>query len=201
MVRKIFIAAVVMTMCCGMAGAQENQVNRLPGVSHVSSNKSYDENNTGLWVAAEMQGAYSCRLFNSNFGFGEGDVTVGYRFNEFLRVGVGVGARCYFDNDKVRYDDMKWAFPLYGNVRGNFIPAENRNVTPYYSVDCGGTIRDGFMIRPTIGLRIGRDRSAFLVGLGYTGQDLKSFEVKEEAGKVSKRKFVSFVHLRIGYEF
>ena len=101
------------------------------------------------------------RLFNSNFGYTEIDAVAGYRFNEYVRVGLGLGARYYFDNNKVRSTLSEWAFPIFLNVRGNFIPTRYRDVVPYYSFDIGVTVRDGFMLRPTVGLRVGRERSAW----------------------------------------
>lgn len=201
MVKKILIACALAAGSALLCQAQENQVNRLPEVDNRNAQKVYTENETGFWCSAEAVGAYSCRLFNSNFSLAEVDFTGGYRFNEYLRVGIGIGGRYYFDNSKVRYTSSEWAFPLYANVRGNFIPTQYRSVVPFYSFDLGGTIRDGFMMRPTVGIRVGQERHAFLLGVGYTGQDLKSFEINDMGHKVSKRKFVSFVTLKLGYEF
>lgn len=122
----------------------------------------------------------------------------GYRFNEYVRVGLGLGARYYFDNNKVRSTLSEWAFPIFLNVRGNFIPTRYRDVVPYYSFDIGVTVRDGFMLRPTVGLRVGRERSAFLVGLGYVGQDLSTYS-RDNLRKT--RRFVNFITLKLGYEF
>lgn len=199
MVIKHFIAGVMAAVCSVAASAQINQVNRLPEVgSTESTQKDYTENQTGFWMAAEASAAYSCRLFNSNFGYTELDVVLGYRFNEYIRVGVGFGGRCYFDNNKVRTSASEWAFPLFANFRGNFMPTQYRSVVPYYSLDIGGTARDGFLIRPTVGLRVGRERSAFLVGLGYVGQDLTTYSRDSFR---DTRKFVSFITLKLGYEF
>ena len=92
----------------------------------------------------------------------------------------------------------EWAFPIFLNVRGNFIPTRYRDVVPYYSFDIGVTVRDGFMLRPTVGLRVGRERSAFLVGLGYVGQDLSTYS-RDNLRKT--RRFVNFITLKLGYEF
>jgi hypothetical protein len=56
------------------------------------------------------------------------------------------------------------------------------------------------MIRPTIGLRIGEPRSAFILGLSYMGQSIKSFEIVKNE-KVNKEKFASFFTIKLGYEF
>ena len=78
-------------------------------------------------------------------------------------------------------------------MSGNFIDDEFRTVTPYWSMDMGGAIKDGFMWRPTIGIRVGQSRSAFLLGVTYTGQNLKY--------KTGKDRYVSAVGLTLGYEF
>lgn len=198
---KKVIALAAAAMIAAGAMAQENTVKRLPDVDTRYEQKEYTENNTGFWAAVEASGAYSCRLFNSNFSLAEVSAVFGYRFNDYLRLGIGIGGRYYFDNSKVRHTSSEWAFPLFANVRGNFLPTQYRNVVPYYSMDLGGTIRDGMMVRPTLGLRFGQSRSAFLLGVGYLGQDLKSFTFNEKGQKESKRKFVSFVTLKVGYEF
>lgn len=200
MVRKFLLAAALFFGVSSVV-AQENQVYRMPEVETRDITKNYSSFDTGFWIAAEAVGAYSCRLYNSNFGLTEIDVTAGYRFNEYLRVGLGLGARYYFDNNKVRYYSSEWAMPIFANIRGNIIPTNYRTTVPYYSFDIGGTVRDGFMIRPTIGLRIGQPRNAFLLGLAYTGQSLKGFEFSPENKRLSKQRFVSFITLKLGYEF
>lgn len=181
--------------------AQLNEVNRLPEISNARQQAEYRDSNTGFWISPEVSGGYSCRLNHSNFSFAEMTVTGGYRFNEYLRVGIGFGGRYYIDNSKVRYYSSAWSFPLFANIRGNIIPTEERDVVPYYSFDLGGSIRDGFLMRPTIGIRIGRNRSAMLVGISYVGQHLKSYGYNEEGYKIAKGKFASFISLRLGYEF
>lgn len=161
----------------------------------------YSTYETGFWWSTELQGGYSCNLEDANVGMVELDAIGGYRFNQYAKIGVGFGARYYFNNDKVRYSSVEWAFPLYLNVRGNFIPEEYRTVVPYYSVDLGTTFRDGVFFRPTIGIRVGSQRSAFLLGLSYMGQQLKCFTLGENDLRAEKKKFTSFVVLKVGYEF
>jgi hypothetical protein len=198
MVVRHFIAGLIAAACSVAASAQINQVTRLPQVGAPEKQADYTSAGSGFWMAAEASAAYSCRLFNSNFGYTEIDAVAGYRFNEYVRVGLGLGARYYFDNNKVRSTLSEWAFPIFLNVRGNFIPTRYRDVVPYYSFDIGVTVRDGFMLRPTVGLRVGRERSAFLVGLGYVGQDLSTYS-RDNLRKT--RRFVNFITLKLGYEF
>lgn len=204
MVRKILMACAATLFMISPAFSQENEVRRMPSVNTEKLQKDYSTFDTGFWISAEAVGGYSCRLMHSNFSFAEVDVTGGYRFNEYLKVGIGFGGRYYFDNSKVRYSSSEWSFPIYANVRGNFIPTAYRSVVPYYSVDLGGTVRDGFLFRPAVGLRIGQKRNAFLVALAYTGQGLQSYEYEPTplfVKKEKKNKFVSFISLKLGYEF
>lgn len=202
MVRKV-ITALLIIFALSPGFSQNNVVKRLPAIKEekVGQYHNYAENQTGFFCAAELIGGYSCRLEKSNFGFLELDAVGGYRFNEYLNVGAGMGARYYFANNLIRHTTAKWAGPMFIDVRGQFIPHQFRNYVPYYSFDIGGTIRDGFMIRPTLGLRIGEPRSAFLVGISYTGQDLTSFRWDDLGQKTKKNRFVSFITLKVGYQF
>lgn len=198
MIKIVFVLSAL--LCAVGLRAQENQVNRLPEIRATGGNNNYMDNNTGFWLSAEASGAYTCFIGHANVPVTEVDVTGGYRFGEYLRVGIGFGGRYYINNDKLRSRSTAWAFPIYFNVRGNFMPTDNRSVVPYWSVDLGGAVQDGFMLRPTVGLRIGQLRKAFLVGIGYTGQQLDRWEIKNNQ-RVGNDSFVSMIHLRLGYEF
>ena len=182
------------------ANAQINEVKRLPGVDNSNAQNKYYDYDRGFWMAAEVNTAYACRMSHTNFGYAELDVVAGYRFSQYLKAGLGLGARYYTDNNAVRTTTKKWALPIYLDVRGNFIPDDYRNVVPFYAVDLGASMQGGFLFRPTVGLRIGQKRNAFIVGLGYSGQDLKTYGI-EELHLIKYRKFVSMINLKLGYEF
>lgn len=167
---------------------------RMPKIGKDNSQKSYSEMNTGFWISADVEGGASLRISKKNSAIAGLNISGGYRFSEYLKVGVGFGGRYYFNNDALRYNSFEMSFPLYATVRGNFIPGEYRAVVPYYSFDMGGAIRDGFMIRPTIGIRVGEfTRNAFLIGLTYTGQEMRMCN--------KENKMISFLSLGLGYEF
>ncbi len=155
----------------------------------------YGDLNTGFWFSAEIGEALSCNISGQNYTFTELDVIGGYRLNEYLRFGIGLGAR-YYNNNNYRFSRISWGMPIYATIRGNIIPSEYRNIVPYYSFDVGASIRDGFMVRPGVGIRIGQKRNAFLISLSYLGQNIISIE-----NNLRKNKFTSFVMLKIGYEF
>lgn len=164
-----------------------------PAVKEDRAIRDITDNDTGFWMSAQVNGSYSVFISDKCTPWTELDVVGGYRFNQYLKVGIGFGGRYYFENDRLRSNNVKWSFPVFATVRGNFIPDDYRSVTPYYSLDLGAAIRDGFMWRPTVGLRIGQSRSAFLVGITYTGQSLKY--------KTGKDRYISCVGLTLGYEF
>ena len=166
---------------------------KTPSISPTSSLNDYATFDRGFWMSVQYMGAYSLFLTEHCTPWTELNIVGGYRFNQYLKVGIGFGARYYFENSKLRNRNNEWSFPIFATVRGNIISDEYRTVVPYYSVEIGGTIRDGFMWRPTFGLRIGQSRSAFLVGLNYTGQNLPY--------KNNINRYVSSIGLSVGYEF
>jgi hypothetical protein len=199
MVTKVskILAVIVATIMPTVVCAQENRVVRMPEIHGETVQKEYTRANEGFWMSADVSGGYSCRLTRPNIGYSEIDVAGGYRFNEYLRVGVGVGARYYFDRETARRtSSTDWGFPLYLTVRGNFIPTQYRTVVPFYAFDFGTTVKDGVMIRPTVGLRIGQMRSAFIVALSYVGQFTEGLDYG-----IDDVNYMPFVSLRLGYEF
>lgn len=191
---SLFLIALLLLLQMPVdAEAQSDSGITLPPVGNAGNLDDYGDRNTGFWIAGQINAAYSLYLKDSNRPYTEIDVTGGYRFNEYLKAGVGFGGRYYIDGSRLRHDDIDWSFPLYVNIRGNIIHDGYNTVVPYYSVDMGGAIRDGFFWRPTIGIRVGQPRSAFLLGLTYTGQSLKDVS--------GGRRYASFLGLTLGYEY
>ncbi len=166
---------------------------KMPAVGVDPNLRDMADNDTGFWFSPQLSGGYTLFLSKHCSPWSELDLAGGYRFSQYLKVGIGIGGRYYFDNSKLRKSDIGWSFPIYATVRGNFIPETYRTVVPYYSCDLGGAIRDGFMWRPTFGIRVGQARSAFLVGISYIGQSLKYWN--------GDGKYVSSLGLTIGYEY
>lgn len=205
--KKLFIilSAVAFTVSAAVAqnnAAEAGRTVKMPTES-AKPLKDYGSASAGFWNAVELQGGYSVNHGHSNIGLTELDYVAGYRVNEFFRFGAGVGARFYPKSTDLRDTSWKWSFPIFVNVRGNIISREQyRTVVPYYSLDAGAAIRDGFMVRPTIGLRIGDfERSAFLVGISYLAQNVRIAKIDSD-GRRSRDKYLSsFITLKIGYEF
>lgn len=181
------------------ASAQTNEPNRIPAWGKGDpALQQVGDRTTGFWIAAEAAGAYSIRFDKPRGGFAEIDVTAGYRFCPYLRAGLGIGGRWYSAHkDALRRSSHSWGMPIYINVRGNMIDDTYRDVVPYYSVDLGGSAGDGFMFRPSVGIRVGKPRQAFLLALSYTLQELRGYNKALDPCK----RAVSFIGLRTGFEF
>lgn len=164
-----------------------------PDIKKDSSLLDYASFENGFWFRATLSGAYTLFMTNKNVPLTELDLTGGYRINQYLKAGLGVGFRYYINNSSLRSDNNKWSFPIYATISGNIIDESYRTVVPYYNLDLGGTIRDGFMWRPSIGIRIGQPRSAFILGITYMGQTLEY--------KNAKNKYCSTLGLTFGYEY
>lgn len=194
---KKTLSILVCLLCVLGVSAQENQIKRIPKVGHDNEQQNYRTLENGFWVATELSGGASCNVDSRNLYFSELDVTFGYRFSQFFKIGVGLGPRYYFHQAGLRRSHIRWAMPLYATVRGNIMSSVYRNVVPYWGLEAGATVRDGLMFRPTIGIRFGEQRNAFTLGLSYMGQELATYNDRGEKDK----KYTNFVCLRLGYEF
>ncbi|MDE6650920.1 MAG: hypothetical protein K2K08_00770 [Paramuribaculum sp.] len=179
------------------AFSQNNQIKRIPQVGKDVNQEIYTEYDRGFWVAAEFLGGYSSHLSGHNMGVGELDLTVGYRMNQFLKFGVGLGARSYIEQKHLRRHKSSWGLPIFVAARGNMIPGLYRKVVPYWGMEIGGSVRDGFMFRPSVGMRIGEPRQAFTLAFSYMGQNIATADISGD--RVGK--FTSFFCIRLGYEY
>lgn len=176
--------------------AQENVVNRIPAVKPDRSQVQLSEVEKGFWISAELMGGYSIQVDHKNLGIGEFDVTAGYRFNEFIRIGVGTGVRYYIYDKFPRWHKSKFGMPLFFAARGNMMTDKYRSVVPYWGFEVGTTFPDGIMFRPTLGLRFGTSRRAWTLGISYMGQNLSLYG---HDGK--EHRYTNFFMLRTGFEF
>lgn len=148
----------------------------------------------GFFCAVEAEAGSSVYLDKRNTQPVGLTFTAGYRLNDYLRVGAGLGGRFYVNhNDVRRRYDSPFTVPLYADVRGNFVAQASREVAPYWDLRVGGIVYDGFFLSPTVGLRIGEARNAALVGLSYSFNQLRTWP--------GESRGASFLLLRVGYEF
>ena len=128
-----------------------------------------------------------------NVAMGGANYTAGYRFNQYLKVGAGLGVLYYPNSKNVRDTKNHLAMPLFVNARGNILSDDIRRTVPYWSVNVGTSLPDGFFLTPSVGLRIGEKRNAFLVSVGYTLRHLKAYS--------ENTTDYSGALLKLGYEF
>lgn len=189
-------------------GEQLNMIPKAPKSQFVDHSESVK----GFWAAADLLGGVSVdhdSAIKSTFPV-ELQITFGYRFSEFLQVGVGAGFRHYIDNkmarcyhnDKKEWENYGWSFPIYGQARGLFYSGQSRTVVPFWQMTVGHSINDGFMLSPGLGLRFGsRERHHFNLGIGYTAQWTRLYNDDPTAGSCHKFGALHILQLRVGYQF
>lgn len=170
--------------------AQQREI-RMP--EETSRNRNIAEMDQGFWCAIEAGGGSTLMEGRKNLAMTGASFVGGFRFSQYLKVGVGLGILYYPNNSNVRSRDSHLAMPVMANVRGNILSDDMRRTVPYWSVNVGSTLPDGLFFSPSVGLRIGEKRNAFLVSMGYT---LRRFKVCE-----GKNGTYSGALLKLGYEF
>ena len=189
-----FIAVIFVSLS---VFAQNNQINRIPTVGTDHEQKQFLLMQKGFWGAIEAMTGISTHFSGHNMGLAEIDVTAGYMFNQFFRIGGGLGARYYIDQGDLRRHKSAWGLPIYASARGNMMSNIYRRTIPYWDITIGGSLKDGFFFRPTLGLKIGEPRQAFIIGLSYMGQEIASCNY---IGRKCER-YTSFFCLRLGFEY
>ena len=181
MKRLLFLLFI--TFCTMSLYAQYRDV-KLPEKPRLPEYKDYYSVQSGFWFSIEAEGGSSIMAECTNMQFAAVTATGGYRINEFLRVGAGLGAKYYFNKGWVRGTDNKFGVPIFANLRGNFISA----------YDCvGGITKEGIFASPTIGYSFGGLRNNFLIGISYTISSFTDYRDKKVA--------YSYFGLKLGYEF
>lgn len=172
------------------------QVVQLPSEAKSVKYCDYSLENSGFWFSVEGAASTSLILNHQNAQRAELTIGGGYRFNEYLRIGLGLGGNFYFNgNKRMRGEENATTIPVFLNLRGSMISQTVREVVPFWSVNVGTYAGDGVFLSPTIGMRIGEKRNSFLIGICYT------------LGKMNTSldniypNTVSFLGLKLGYEY
>ena len=165
----------------------------LPQRPENHSIRDYKMTDKGFWIAAELEGASSIMQSKPNMQHATATFTAGYRFNEYIRIGAGIGAKVYVHNASVRDTGSKCCIPLFLNARGNFLCKHDRKAAPYWSMSVGGVTSDGFFANPVLGYSFGGLRHNFLLGISYTISTFKDVSNTNRA--------YSYFGIKLGYEF
>ncbi len=153
-----------------------------------------DRADKGFWSAAEFMAGSTLSTEDPCAQHLQLTWTVGYRFNQYIRIGAGLGGKVYVNNGpKIRAAESNWAVPFFFNARGNFMAQDDRGYSPYWSMNIGYVVKDGFFMSPTLGIRFGSKRSDFLLGVTYS---LDRVDNLPWSGK-----FTNSLMLTLGYEY
>lgn len=190
--KRILMSTILVVALSPTISAQDDV--RLPEKPDRPQYVDYSEQERGFWCAVEVDAGSSVDIHEKNMQVAGGSFIGGYRFNEYIRVGLGLGGRCYVNNNDARRSETSlFTLPIFANARGNFVSQNSRDIVPYWSFSIGGIVWDGFFFSPTVGLRFGEQRDSWLLGLSYSFNTIKAYpDTKKEA---------NFLMLKIGYEF
>ncbi len=189
--KKLFLFTLIFTLTITIS-AQYRDV-KLPNAPKQTQYRNYVMENSGFWCAFDAEGGNSVMVNSTNMQYVNLSWTGGYRINEFLRFGAGLGVRYYVNNADYRNTNNKFGVPIYANVRGNFISAYDRDGVPFWSLNIGGITHEGFFASPTFGYSFGGLRNNFQIGISYT---IASFKDCYQVNMA-----YSYFGLKLGYEF
>ena len=164
------------------------QVQPQPEVSKRGKYTHYSDKEAGWWIA--LNGDFCYTFYQREGAFVPGfRLTSGYRFSEFIRIGMGVGVQ-YVTQNIGNIGKGTVFVPIFLAARGNMFSDTHRMMAPYWNFAIGYTVPGGFTVSPEIGLRFGSHRHALTLSIGY---------LLQAGGKVNGA--MNTAGLGIGYEF
>ncbi len=190
--KKTFIL-ILLSLSAMTVDAQQRREVRLPDAPPKPNYKNYDMEDKGFWCAADIEAGSSTMFHHKNMQYTNVSATSGYRLNEYLRFGAGIGLRYYANNADIKENDDAIGFLYFGNVRGNMMASYDRDGVPFWSVNFGSISTEGAFISPTLGYSMGGLRHNIQVGLSYTLSTFTNHALK----KVTYNNF----GIKVGYEF
>ena len=191
--KKLILTALLSLMLIPALAQQKHTDYNLPEVPKRAQYIDFPSLDQGLWFAAQLTPALGFSQGASGLVF-QVDLIAGYRFNEFLKLGLGLSPR--FNPVNARSFPFSGlggsavSLPIYLDARGNIISQESRMAVPYWSFDAGYSLMDGIYFSPTVGVRVGPMRNNFIAGLTYIFQNVSSWG-----------QSFSAIGLRLGFEF
>lgn len=174
--KRLLIIVTLLLGIMAMGLAQHNTVT-LPERPKRAKYVDYSVKQTGWWCTAQLGAGYA----TNGHIFGQFDFVNGYRFSEFLKVGIGISPRIGLNT-----------IPIYAQARGNFISQEDTMFAFFWNADLGYAINGGIYASPSVGIKFGGIRHNFLLSIYYALEGQKN-EVVETP--------LHLVGLRLGYEF
>lgn len=176
-----------------LSALAQNRDIKLPQAPKSNNYRDYETQDKGFWCGIDVEGGSSVMEEKPNMQYAGFSFSGGYRVNEFLRVGAGLGLRCYVHNAYVRDTHGRLGIPIFASAKGNFISAYDRDGVPFWSFNVGGITQEGFFASPTLGYSFGGLRHTFQIGINYTVSCFRNSEKSNVA--------YSYFGIRLGYEF
>lgn len=182
---------IVCSILLAYSGIAQERIIKMP--DYPKKDMNIAELNKGYWCSIEINSGATLMEGHKNLALVNAEFTNGYRFSEWLKLGAGIGVTYYVNNNNVRTTSNHLSMPLFINARGNILTESIRSILPYWSVNIGTSLPDGFFFTPTVGIRVGEPRSAFLIGLSYSLRHLKTCPncIDNYSGAM----------IKVGYEF
>ncbi|MBQ2807873.1 MAG: hypothetical protein IJF06_02090 [Bacteroidaceae bacterium] len=190
--KKFLVISLLVSACSFYAQAQYRDV-KLPDKPEMTKYEDLYKKSTGFWCSLELEGGSSIMVHKPNLQYTSLTFIGGYRFSEFLRIGLGFGSRLYLHNANLRLSDNVFGLPIFAHVRGNFISAYDRDGVPMWSLSIGGITNDGFFISPTFGYSFGGLRNNIFIGINYSLGTFTNYRRNDVV--------YSYLGLKVGYEF
>lgn len=173
---------------------------KTPQEPKVAKYIDYSDLDKGWWCAVEAHAGGSWYGDYQRMGVFALTVTNGYRVSEFIKIGIGIGARynLNYDPDYATYlsehkIQAPMSVPIFLNLRGNIISQRSRMCVPFWNADIGYAVLDNFFFDAGIGFRVGAKRHNFVMSANFMGQAIKY--VPENSS------FGYGLLFKIGYEF
>lgn len=166
---------------------------------------------SGFYWAIDLNGAYSIRLksYKHNFTLAEMTGSAGYKFNQYVSLGVGAGYRHYIGPfPRVKGRGHHYSIPVFVDSRGNFIDQEGHRCVPCWGMEVGGAFHDGFLCRPQAGVKwpARGNRPDVRLCVTWTMQTMNTIDRNHMmgtnlVGPFHNNEFVHFVGLNLGVQF
>lgn len=193
--RRIVIV-ILLTFTSIVSSFSQNRTITLPDRPKRGQYVDYSIKDSGWWCAAQLNGGVASTTDAHYSAVYQVDFVNGYRFSEFLKVGIGVSPRLYGGGNgfPLREDgrSIVYSLPIYVDLRGNIISQADTMFAPYWNVDLGYSINEGIYLSPCVGMKFGGIRHNFIVGISYGLQGHKT---------ESYNKPIHLLGLKAGYEF
>lgn len=203
MKKHLFTTAVILFLSTLLSFAGNNDEVIMPDMPKHKKYVDLSRQEKGFWCAVDLAAGPSLSLDKGHKPSWAGDAlfTFGYRVNNFIQAGLGCGIRYYFEEGtRTNAKNLKpVSIPLFANVRGVMMEPRGHVVVPFWSMNVGYAVFDGFYLSPTVGIRVGSmERSHFTAGIAYV---LQGASTKNNDDSVKSNGILNSLQLKLGYQF